>query len=677
MVAPTGSGKTVIFTRFLEDLRARNALQPTLIVVPSLVLKSQTEQALATHGFGGKVRQANANRVERGSVDVTIMTQQAFARYHEGSGSYRPKQFGLVIFDEAHHMQGEQTQLVLKLFPHAAIVGFTATPDYDKKRLLTNILPDKIHEITITEAIDAELITPYQTILLPTAADMRYVIRTGKDYHQGMLDRAVNTDTRNQLITRFYTETMRGVPTMFNVNKINHGLEMAQLLRRMGNKAVAVHGGMDKNEQAYILKSFAGGDIDILVQARLLGEGYDEPRIEAVMNVTPTLSLVRAQQRVGRAQRVDVNNPGKITRIVECVDQTYATPPLLYGSEKVAGYWNYPGDDSRQLDLASIAADTSFNPVTDTETIQRWHQGLESLPHGFVGTDEQLHDMWGYSEVFLDLPFQKIRAERNSVTTPRIPRENTAIQKKAYLHIAERRSHTHKDTFLEDVYGDVDAQQSAREVVVALRDERQQHLAQFVISGTALTDQDMSQSHIRAVLRQLAGTPELQDSAILHRYQTLNTLLHQNGIEPKHLLDAITPGGAHLNGVSLISSGVKVPERFSHKDAACTPAAVDNVEAIRNNVDQFFPDRGESVRPSKQQCVGCTALSECLNFALDNNLKHGVWGGMSERQRRRIRRVPQARRSEAIEKTWNSDSVMIRRIGSPVMLAETTVIAGA
>lgn len=54
--------------------------------------------------------------------------------------------------------------------------------------------------------------------------------------------------------------------------------------------------------------------------------------------------------------------------------------------------------------------------------------------------------------------------------------------------------------------------------------------------------------------------------------------------------------------------------------------------------DVFFPDRGESLEPAKQLCGQCAVRDECLEYALDNGERFGVWGGTSERERRRIRR---------------------------------------
>lgn len=54
--------------------------------------------------------------------------------------------------------------------------------------------------------------------------------------------------------------------------------------------------------------------------------------------------------------------------------------------------------------------------------------------------------------------------------------------------------------------------------------------------------------------------------------------------------------------------------------------------------DLFFPERGASTREAKEVCRGCPVKVDCLEFALVNGEKFGIWGGYSERERRRMRR---------------------------------------
>lgn len=56
------------------------------------------------------------------------------------------------------------------------------------------------------------------------------------------------------------------------------------------------------------------------------------------------------------------------------------------------------------------------------------------------------------------------------------------------------------------------------------------------------------------------------------------------------------------------------------------------------DADLFFPERGASTRKAKAICAACEVRDECLDFALMHGEKFGIWGGMSERERRRVRR---------------------------------------
>lgn len=55
--------------------------------------------------------------------------------------------------------------------------------------------------------------------------------------------------------------------------------------------------------------------------------------------------------------------------------------------------------------------------------------------------------------------------------------------------------------------------------------------------------------------------------------------------------------------------------------------------------DLFFPERGASTREAKEVCRACVVRADCLEYAITNGEKFGIWGGLSERERRRIRRA--------------------------------------
>lgn len=54
--------------------------------------------------------------------------------------------------------------------------------------------------------------------------------------------------------------------------------------------------------------------------------------------------------------------------------------------------------------------------------------------------------------------------------------------------------------------------------------------------------------------------------------------------------------------------------------------------------EAFFPEKGGSTREAKRVCTGCEVKAECLEYALENDERFGIWGGLSERERRRLKR---------------------------------------
>ncbi|SFE25612.1 transcription factor WhiB [Actinopolyspora alba] len=54
--------------------------------------------------------------------------------------------------------------------------------------------------------------------------------------------------------------------------------------------------------------------------------------------------------------------------------------------------------------------------------------------------------------------------------------------------------------------------------------------------------------------------------------------------------------------------------------------------------EAFFPEKGGSTREAKRICAGCEVRSECLEYALEHDERFGIWGGLSERERRRLKR---------------------------------------
>jgi WhiB family redox-sensing transcriptional regulator len=101
------------------------------------------------------------------------------------------------------------------------------------------------------------------------------------------------------------------------------------------------------------------------------------------------------------------------------------------------------------------------------------------------------------------------------------------------------------------------------------------------------------------------------------------------------------------------------PRVSAASPAAATPAGFQGDEPAEDwqnfanclgvDPDLFFPERGASTKEAKGVCQACVVREDCLEYALENSEKFGIWGGLSERERRRLRRARALARAAAAE----------------------------
>lgn len=621
-------------------MRLKGKLEPTLIIVPTKNLKNQTEARLREHGFKGRVSQVNG-LYAMPNADVHITTQAGFARQINESGrGIAAEQIKNIIFDEVHHIHGESTQIAInRAFRHARIIGFTATPDYDNKRQLSNILPDLIHEITATEAIDEGLTTPYVTVGLPTYADMREVIIQGKEYHQKLLRQAIETEERDQLIASYYRQNMYGIPTLFNMSWVEHAEKMAATLREFGVKAETIHGGMHPDHEARILEAFESGNIDVITQVRKLGEGYDSKRITAVVNVSPTKSKVLAQQRVGRAQRINETYPDKVTLVVECIDQDYRGKPAFYGSETVTGLWAYGIEPS----YAQQYTQGEFHAFYEPEQLDNWYSGGWAPAGQSQNIIEQV-DAQAF-EAVQPLP----RSVRNPLAKPsgrgktvhKNPTElgtNKAAEARKRVHITQKQDKRRslKDD-AEEFFSTSAQVESLESKMRAFTSPQQRSIADYIIDGVEPPVMSMKPYDLKRVLSILAGSDVVDDKDVLNRFRRISNIA--SGRTSAFVENEETGELQKSQNAQARKAAEFMIEKREFTDAKCTPVPKLTIKDLHQHVDKFFPERGASTTLSKALCRSCSAQSDCLDYAIEAGIKHGIWGGLSERQRRNLRKV--------------------------------------
>lgn len=318
---PTGSGKTVIFTEIAEatDLR-------TLIVVSRQLLVDQTVERFQQFAPGMEVGKIYQGKKELGrQVEVTTYESMLSSI---ASGEMNPEDYNLVVLDEAHKGLTTRRKEAIGKFTNAIKLGFTATPNYSEAKRVENVLGKEIHAMTVREAVEEGMLSSLSVYLVRTNTDISNVkITSSGDYDPDELEKAINNKERNMAAVQTYQVLMKdpenqGKLSIAYCAGIQHARDLVTEFQQIGVFAGIIYGGQNRKERDQILADYRSGKIQVLCNARILIEGFDEPQTGIVLNVAPTASLVDAEQRGGRGLRLDPNNPNKHAIIVDIVDQT-------------------------------------------------------------------------------------------------------------------------------------------------------------------------------------------------------------------------------------------------------------------------------------------------------------------------------------------------------------------
>jgi superfamily II DNA or RNA helicase len=295
IVVPTGGGKTVIFAG-----RAKHRCKlgkRTLILAHRKELVEQAMDKLASRGVASEKEKADAWASLNAMVvvgSVQTMTGQRLQRW--------PKDhFDLVIPDEAHHSISDSWQETLNWFDaHANVLGVTATPDRGDKKNLGTYYDNIAYEIGLFDLIHRGCLSPITIKAVPLAID---ISRVGQD--KGDFDASGLSDALEPYlgaIAAAIREHASFRRTLAFLPLIRTSKMFVEACRAEGINAVHVDGESPDREE--ITARAARGEYDLISNAMLWTEGYDNPLIDCVVNLRPTRVRALYSQIVGRGTRI-------------------------------------------------------------------------------------------------------------------------------------------------------------------------------------------------------------------------------------------------------------------------------------------------------------------------------------------------------------------------------------
>jgi len=290
-VLPTGAGKSCIFSWLAEAYQPKRAL--ILAHREELIIQAVQKIAMST-GIFAQVEKAES----RASLDapVVVGSIQTMQRRME---RFPKDHFSLVVADEAHHAISNSWLQVLNYFD-AKILGVTATSDRADKRNLGQFFENVAFEISLVELIKQKYLCPIKVRALPLEINLKGVRTTMGDYNDSDLGDALAPYLRT--IAKAIKEHAPNRKTLAFLPLVVTSQNFVRICNEEG--IVAQHVDGNSTDRKEILRDYSRGKYQLLSNAMLLTEGYDEPTIDCVLNLRPTKSRPLYSQMVGRGTRI-------------------------------------------------------------------------------------------------------------------------------------------------------------------------------------------------------------------------------------------------------------------------------------------------------------------------------------------------------------------------------------
>lgn len=296
VVVPTGGGKTIIFAK-LAEVKAGVGQRTLILAHREELIEQAVAKIRAATGIEAHVEKAERHAPRQARVVVaSVQTLVRAARLN----TWPEDHFGLVVCDEAHHAISPSWRTVLSRFDSVAdVVGVTATPDRGDKRTLAEYFTALAYEVRLVDLIRDGFLAPITLRAVPVEIDIRAVRSVAGDLDAEQLGDALEPYLSQ--IARAVRTYAAGRRTLAFLPLIATSRKFVEACRAEGLRAEHVD-GMDDQRKAK-LAAFEFGEWDVLSNAMLLTEGYDDPGIDCVLVLRPTKSRSLYAQMIGRGTR--------------------------------------------------------------------------------------------------------------------------------------------------------------------------------------------------------------------------------------------------------------------------------------------------------------------------------------------------------------------------------------
>lgn len=297
LCAPTGAGKTVMFSTIIERYLAKSMFNRVLIVTDRVQLFGQTFKAVDQLNIKPQLFNADTKKTDVINGRCVVGMIETIKRRNLNNLG----QFGLIIIDEAHKGTFKK---IFDLFPNSLVIGATATPlSSSKKNPLKNYYNDIAFSVDTPHLIQDGYLCPAKTYTM-RQADLSELKKQNGKYTEASQSEVFGTARVFEGMLDAYKQHGIGRKTMVFCSSVKATESRYNQFKEKGIEAYRVHSKMNKADYLHNLEKFHQSDHGVMLNCGILTTGYDHPPISCIILDRAITSLPLYLQICGRGSRL-------------------------------------------------------------------------------------------------------------------------------------------------------------------------------------------------------------------------------------------------------------------------------------------------------------------------------------------------------------------------------------
>ena len=301
LLLPTGCGKTIVFSKIIED-QVKEGKRVLVLAHRSELLEQASDKLKTATGLGTALEKAENTSI--GSWYRVVVGSVQTMQREKRLSQFPPDWFDTIVVDEAHHAISDGYQRVLSYFEQSNVLGVTATPDRGDMKNLGSYFDSLAYEYSLVQAIQEGYLSKIKALTIPLSLDLSNVSMSAGDFKASDVGTAL--DPYLEQIADEMVKQCADRKTVVFLPLVKTSQKFRDILNTKGFRAAEVNG--ESKDRAEILEDFEKDRYNVLCNSMLLTEGWDCPSVDCVVVLRPTKVRALYSQMVGRGTRL---YPGK------------------------------------------------------------------------------------------------------------------------------------------------------------------------------------------------------------------------------------------------------------------------------------------------------------------------------------------------------------------------------